>query len=278
MIFFGGTFLGKVFDSYGPRYLLLGGTLFHVFGLMMVSLSSQYYQFLLAQGGCSAIGASAIFYAANNSIATWFFRRRALAFGIISSGSSLGAVVMPHVSLFSLHLWLHLTAKANYRQHHDRPPHSSRRLRLVHANRRLHDPRSLDPGQPNRQIPPRTPPQPLYHHGIRQTSQRTSLPFHRLGQLSLLLRHLPPLQLHHPSSPSPRHVCPTGQLSPSYSQCRKVFISLYLIISQPRLTTFPASSAAPYLAGTCFRSNPSLCVHHLGRRDMPEIITWLLPL
>ena len=95
MMFFGGTFLGKVFDSYGPRYLLLGGTFFHVFGLMMVSLSSQYYQFLLAQGLCSALGASAIFYAANNSIATWFFRRRALAFGIVSSGSSLGGVIMP---------------------------------------------------------------------------------------------------------------------------------------------------------------------------------------
>ena len=94
-MFFGGTFLGKAFDSYGPRYLLLGGTFFHVFGLMMVSLSHQYYQFLLAQGLCSALGASAIFYAANNSIATWFFRRRALVFGIVSSGSSLGGVIMP---------------------------------------------------------------------------------------------------------------------------------------------------------------------------------------
>ena len=102
MMFFGGTFMGKVFDSYGPRYLLLGGTFFHVFGLMMVSLSSQYYQFLLAQGICSAVGASAIFYAANNSIATWFFRKRALAFGIMSSGSSLGGVVMPWVFPFFL--------------------------------------------------------------------------------------------------------------------------------------------------------------------------------
>jgi len=95
MMFLGGTFLGKMFDNYGPRYLLLGGTFFHVFGLMMVSLSTQYYQFLLAQGICSAVGASAIFFAANNSIATWFFRRRALAFGIVTSGSSLGGVILP---------------------------------------------------------------------------------------------------------------------------------------------------------------------------------------
>ncbi len=95
MMFLGGTFLGKMFDNYGPRYLLLGGTFFHVFGLMMVSLSTQYYQFLLAQGICSAVGASAIFFAANNSVATWFFRRRALAFGIVTSGSSLGGVILP---------------------------------------------------------------------------------------------------------------------------------------------------------------------------------------
>ena len=95
MMFFGGPVFGKVFDSYGPRYLLLVGSLFHVFGLMMTSLSTQYYQFLLAQGVCSALGASAVFYAAMSSIGTWFYRNRATAFGVMASGSSLGGVVYP---------------------------------------------------------------------------------------------------------------------------------------------------------------------------------------
>jgi MFS family permease len=95
MMFFGGPIFGKVFDNYGPRYLLLFGGFFHVFGLMMTSLSTQYYQFLLAQGVCSALGASAVFYGAMNSIGTWFFKKRATAFGIMASGSSLGGVVMP---------------------------------------------------------------------------------------------------------------------------------------------------------------------------------------
>ncbi|TAQ89844.1 hypothetical protein B7494_g1805 [Chlorociboria aeruginascens] len=95
MMFFGGLFFGKVFDSYGPRYLLLGGSFFHVFGLMMTSLSTEYYQFLLAQGVCSALGASAIFYAAMSSVGTWFFKKRGAAFGIMTSGSSLGGVVLP---------------------------------------------------------------------------------------------------------------------------------------------------------------------------------------
>ena len=67
----------------------------HVFGLMMASLSTKYYQFILSQGICSPIGASIIFYAALSSTSTWFNRRRALAIGIVASGSSLGGVIFP---------------------------------------------------------------------------------------------------------------------------------------------------------------------------------------
>ena len=59
---------------------------------MMTSISTEYYQFILAQGICSPIGASAIFYPAMSSVSTWFFRNRALAFGVMASGSSLGGV------------------------------------------------------------------------------------------------------------------------------------------------------------------------------------------
>lgn len=61
---FGGTFVGKIFDNYGARYLLLTGTFFHVFGLMMTSISTKYYQLLLSQAICSPIGASMVFYPA----------------------------------------------------------------------------------------------------------------------------------------------------------------------------------------------------------------------
>ena len=94
-MFIGAPVFGKIFDNYGPHWLLAGGTFFHVFGLMMASLSSEYYQLLLSQGLCSALGAGAIFYAANNSGSTWFLRRRAFALGIVSSGSSLGGVIFP---------------------------------------------------------------------------------------------------------------------------------------------------------------------------------------
>lgn len=62
---------------------------------MMTSISTEYYQFLLAQGICSPLGASLTFSPALSCTATWFEKRRALAFGIVSSGSSLGGVVFP---------------------------------------------------------------------------------------------------------------------------------------------------------------------------------------
>lgn len=95
MMFLGGPISGKIFDNYGPRWLLLAGTILHVFGLMMTSLSTQYYQFILAQGVVSSLGSSAVFYAAMSSVGTWFFKNRATAFGVMASGSSLGGVIFP---------------------------------------------------------------------------------------------------------------------------------------------------------------------------------------
>jgi nitrate/nitrite transporter NarK len=60
----GGIIVGKIFDDCGPRLLISLGTLFHVFGLMMTSISTKYYQILLAQTICSAGGASLVFYPA----------------------------------------------------------------------------------------------------------------------------------------------------------------------------------------------------------------------
>jgi hypothetical protein len=56
-----GPFVGLAYDRYGPRWLLLVGSVLHVFGLFMASLGTKYYQLLLAQGVCSALGVSMIF-------------------------------------------------------------------------------------------------------------------------------------------------------------------------------------------------------------------------
>lgn len=82
---------------------------------MMTSISHSYYQILLSQGVCSAIGVSAIFQpgkkikptthvlatvlkvhvAALNTISGWFDKKRGAAYGILATGSSLGGVIFP---------------------------------------------------------------------------------------------------------------------------------------------------------------------------------------
>ena len=90
-----GPVIGRLNDTYGPRVLVAVGSFLHVFGLMMASLSTEYYQILLSQGVCSAIGVSAVFLPALACVSGWFSKRRGLAFGLLSTGSSLGGVVFP---------------------------------------------------------------------------------------------------------------------------------------------------------------------------------------
>jgi MFS family permease len=94
-MFAGGLWVGRVYDNYGPRVLLLVGTFFHVFGLMMASISIKYWHFILSQGLCSALGASMIFYPAMSVIFTWFLKKRAFALGVVASGSGLGGIIFP---------------------------------------------------------------------------------------------------------------------------------------------------------------------------------------
>lgn len=90
-----GPIVGRIFDIYGPRPLIIGGTILHVFGLMMASLAKTYYQFLLSQGVCSAIGVACLYSPALAAIATWFDKKRGAAMGIMATGSSVGGVIFP---------------------------------------------------------------------------------------------------------------------------------------------------------------------------------------
>ncbi|KAF5715494.1 transporter MCH4 [Fusarium globosum] len=90
-----GIVLGKMFDNYGPRWLLIFGGLAQVFGLMVTSISTEYYQVFLSQAICSALGASAVMYGTVGALASWWKTRRATAYGIAISGSSIGGVIFP---------------------------------------------------------------------------------------------------------------------------------------------------------------------------------------
>lgn len=95
MMNFLGLVIGRLYDNYGPKWILRFGTVVYVFGLMMTSLSTEYYQIFLSQSIVAAVGSSAIFHASMSSLVTWFMKNRAAAYGIMVSGSSLAGVVLP---------------------------------------------------------------------------------------------------------------------------------------------------------------------------------------
>jgi MFS family permease len=87
--------VGPLFDIFGPRWLLISGTVLSVFGLMMTSLCKEYWQFFLAQGIVLGSGLSLVFQVAILCLQTWFLKKRGVAMGIMVSGSSLGGVCFP---------------------------------------------------------------------------------------------------------------------------------------------------------------------------------------
>lgn len=95
MIFAGGIVVGPIFDRYGPRWLLLIGSALQIYGFVMTSISTQYWQIFLCQAICSAVGASCVYYACAGALTTWFLKKRSTAFGIAATGSSVGGVVLP---------------------------------------------------------------------------------------------------------------------------------------------------------------------------------------
>lgn len=89
------VFAGPVFDQGHPRILIIFGSLLVVFGMMMTSLCSTYWQLMLAQGLCVGSGAGCLFLPAIAIIPSYFTTKKAFAMGIAASGSSFGGIIYP---------------------------------------------------------------------------------------------------------------------------------------------------------------------------------------
>jgi MFS family permease len=92
--FFFGMWSGRLSDKYGPRPLLAVGGFFLVLGNMMSSLSAKYYQFLLSQGFCVALGMGLAFTPALAVQSQWFLRHRGFAVALVMSGQNLGGTYL----------------------------------------------------------------------------------------------------------------------------------------------------------------------------------------
>ncbi|KIW10100.1 hypothetical protein PV08_11060 [Exophiala spinifera] len=95
LFFFGGFFVGPLFDKFGPKILLPTGTVGVVTAFICGSFCKSYYQYMLALG-CLGGGASSILW--TSSIATlghWFQQNRALATGLATTAGGVGGVAFP---------------------------------------------------------------------------------------------------------------------------------------------------------------------------------------
>jgi hypothetical protein len=128
----------------------------------MTSISSKYYQFILAQGVVSAIGASALFTPCKPP---GFLELLLHASTYPPPSQNMKAEIESHHSssecssnLVPPQTWPRLRNNLQRLQHrrhhlpnHDQPLNSPRGLRMGHENRRAHDPCTPCHRQPHRQ-------------------------------------------------------------------------------------------------------------------------------
>ncbi|KAJ5401123.1 hypothetical protein N7465_011612 [Penicillium sp. CMV-2018d] len=89
--------VGPMFDRYGPRGILIAGTICYVTGFILLAESHLYWHFVLTLGVLSGTGAALLSTVALASVPQWFDRKAALAIGISMSGAGLGGVIFPFV-------------------------------------------------------------------------------------------------------------------------------------------------------------------------------------
>jgi MFS family permease len=95
-----GCVSGPLFDAGHLRPLIITGGTLYVLGLFMASISTEYYQFILAHGVCVGLGMGIMFSASVSTLSHHFgnSRWRGLVYGVQASGSSVGGIVFPIVA------------------------------------------------------------------------------------------------------------------------------------------------------------------------------------
>ncbi|KAI1808445.1 MFS general substrate transporter [Daldinia bambusicola] len=100
LCFFVGMISGRLSDAGYSRTLYAVGAIMCVFSMFMTSLTTTYWQILLAQGFCQGIGAGLMFMPATANIARYFKKKLSLAVALTGCGSSSGAILYPAIVQF----------------------------------------------------------------------------------------------------------------------------------------------------------------------------------
>ncbi|TGO51419.1 hypothetical protein BOTNAR_0357g00090 [Botryotinia narcissicola] len=95
LLFFVGTFTGRLTDAGYFRSVFLIGTIIGLVGIFMTSISTTYWQVFLAQGICMGLGNGCLFCPALATLSTYFSNKKSLVIGIAAAGSATGGVIFP---------------------------------------------------------------------------------------------------------------------------------------------------------------------------------------
>lgn len=87
--------MGPLFDLGYCRALIAAGAVFEIVGFMLTSISTKYWQILLAQGICVGLGTCCLSIPSMAVVPLYFFKRRALAMATATVGSGLGSTLYP---------------------------------------------------------------------------------------------------------------------------------------------------------------------------------------
>ncbi|KAF1809066.1 MFS general substrate transporter [Eremomyces bilateralis CBS 781.70] len=90
-----GVLTGPLYDTGYFRTLLVVGSFLTVFGMMMLSLSTLYWQVLLSQALCVGLGMGCLFVPSVAILSTYFNKNLGIAMGLGTSGGSLGGIIYP---------------------------------------------------------------------------------------------------------------------------------------------------------------------------------------
>ncbi|KIY03027.1 uncharacterized protein Z520_01493 [Fonsecaea multimorphosa CBS 102226] len=93
--FAAGIIAGPVTDIWGPRVIIWPFSIIYVSAVMLTSICTKYWHFILAQGVLGGLANGLAYAPAIAVIGQYFHQRRPLAMGIASAGSSLGGVIFP---------------------------------------------------------------------------------------------------------------------------------------------------------------------------------------
>ncbi|KAK8845614.1 hypothetical protein IAR55_006330 [Kwoniella newhampshirensis] len=90
-----GALVGPLYEKGYFHHLMVSGSVLYIVCIFMTSLATRFWQTILAQGIGIGIGIGGVYLPALSVATHYFQHRRALALGIVVTGSSIGGICLP---------------------------------------------------------------------------------------------------------------------------------------------------------------------------------------